>query len=212
MAFNLEEIENNYQMMSDSKLIELTKNPEGLRFEVFPLLQRELIKRGKVEEALSITNYLTRNYGAFHEIEDTHYYSDSELKEIVSQRLAAEESLESIKADFEERGIDLMDNVHYKIDKHEASLNYLTELKNNGLSEEEINENLEQTLSIINNQIDLLKANLRARGKRNLAIGFTGIAFILIALIANVPFRWSMILWAGISLYYLNIGSEQIKK
>ncbi len=101
----MEQVAKNYESMSDLKLLELVKNPKELRLEVLPLLQKELINRGKSDEALSISNYLIQtkiepNFGT---------YSKQELTEIISERIDRGESIESIKIDLKDNGIDMFE-------------------------------------------------------------------------------------------------------
>ena len=57
---DLDQIQHFYKNSYTEKLIELSKQPEGLRREVIPLLQKELLERGQKEEARLLDDYLSK--------------------------------------------------------------------------------------------------------------------------------------------------------
>ena len=57
---DLEQIQRFYKNSDTEKLIELSKQPEVLKREVIPLLQKELLERGQKEEVQFLDNYLLK--------------------------------------------------------------------------------------------------------------------------------------------------------
>lgn len=205
---NIDVIAGHYKNMSDAKLAALANEPRELRMEVLPVLQLELINRGLTDQAMAISHYLIQTKV----VPDFGSYSMDELKKLVSERIDSGESVESIKIDLKDHGINLFDILSQDENLREQSLNYLTELKSQGLSEEEIDEKMEETLSIEKNEIEMLKSNLRLRGKRNLAIGFTCLAFVLLIFVSGLSLTIGGVLLAGIAVWQIYKGFEQTRK
>lgn len=166
---SIEEIEENYQKMYVGELIELTKNPKYLRLDAIPVLQKELIKRGQHEEALHLTDFLigSDSKARYRKM------SDEELTQMIKDRIESGDSLEKIKLDLKEVGINMFDIMNKDHDLNEQRLDYITYLKQEGLSENQIDEKLKDTLLMDTKDSEMLKVELKKKGKQNIIMGYT---------------------------------------
>ena len=57
---DLDQVQHFYKNSYTEKLIELSKQPEVLKREVIPLLQKELLERGQKEEVQLLDDYLSK--------------------------------------------------------------------------------------------------------------------------------------------------------
>jgi hypothetical protein len=95
------------------------------------------------------------------------------------------------------------------------SLDYLTSLKTEGLSEEQIDEKMKNTFSITENETEILKQQLKLKGKQNLIIGYS-MLFIIgllglssLSMGGSVGFGFLIIMGTGVWLVAL--GYKQRK-
>ncbi len=85
-------------------------------------------------------------------------------------------------------------------------------MKSQGLSEEEIDEQLQETLAMDKKEIELLKADLNSRGKMNLAIGFAIIGLIITIFFIGAKLSFGAVIPFGIGVWRIIIGSGQVRK
>jgi hypothetical protein len=164
---NLNHIIENYKRLPTEELIEIAKSPEQLELEIIPHLQSELFNRNKKEEALLLSEYLIKRPKSVAEL------NKEELTEMIKERVDSGELLESIKLDLKDKGVDLFNLLQVQNQLQGKALDYLTSLKEEGMDEAEIDEKLKSRFSLNENEADVLKRQLRAKGKQNLVIGYT---------------------------------------
>lgn len=207
---DLQEIEENYKAMSTTKLKTLAQKPQDLRIEVLPLLQQELLARGENTDAMSITQYLVQAKQA----NPTANLSSDDLKQLIKDRLSAGESLESITTD--NQGINIFTIIDNDNKLKEKAFSYISSLKDQGLHDEELDAKLRETLTITQTQLDMLKAELKARAHKNLVMGYVivGVALllILISMLAGGNVTIGAVLIFIIGVVKLIQGYEQGRK
>ena len=208
---DLKAIEENYRRMRTDELLHLSKTPQDLRLEVIPLLQKELLNRHQQEEALMLSSFLINS-------REQHRFKNltkKELKELIQARLDSGESLESIKLDLKDDGINIFDIINEENKLLEKTFDYITHLKNEGLGDEEIDEKLQKDLAIEKQEVDIIKERLRKRGKLNLSVGYTllsvAVIFSIISLSAGGQITIKGILAAGIAIWRIIVGHDQLK-
>ena len=101
---DLEVIKEKYQEMPIDDLIKLSKKPKDLREEVIPILQAELIRRGKKGDADTLANFKEEDSNLLYQ-----NMSLNQLREMVEERLNAGEEMDSIKIDLRLNGIDVFE-------------------------------------------------------------------------------------------------------
>ena len=198
--------------MSDEYLINLSSKPPDLRLDVLPILQKELLVRSLNKEALSITEFLVK-------VKEKPRFKDMtelELKQLIAQRIESGESIESIKIDLKDDGINIFDIINEDAKLQDKAIDYLTQLKDQGYQEHEIDEKLKETLSIEKEDTEQLKLELKKRGKQNLIIGYSIavlaalMMFLSLSMGGNVTIGSVILIAIGIWRIYK--GSEQLKK
>lgn len=161
---DLENIKERYREMSDHELLKLARSPKDLREDVVPILKAELLKRGKKDEAASID--------ALPEESEYANLSLAELREIVQERLAAGEHLDSIKIDLRLQGIDVFEILKEENKYVDGIHNTITQLKEDGKTAQEIDTHLEKSYNIETGTAVKLRSDVKLKGKRNKNIGF----------------------------------------
>ncbi|MES2513021.1 MAG: hypothetical protein V4580_02710 [Bacteroidota bacterium] len=209
---DLELIKQKYQDMLTDDLVRLSKKPKDLREEVIPILQTELNRRGKRDDAAALTRLLN-------ETPELKYQGLSliELREVVKERLEAGEAMDSIKIDFRLNGIDVFELLKDEVNFEEEVYSSITQMKQDGASAKEIDEHLEKNYQIEKADTGKIKADLIIKGKRNQTIGFILIVISCILILLIVfdnsikGVKGSVILLiSGISMYAL--GVKQAKE
>ncbi|BDD08266.1 hypothetical protein FUAX_06980 [Fulvitalea axinellae] len=165
---DLKGVRDRYQRMSLEDLVDMSTKPEGLKVEVIPLLQEELNRRGQLAEVDRLSNFLAKR----NENTGISDLSKKELQLMISERLQSGESIESIKIDLKDSGI----NIYETVDEDEKKIkdkafSYITDLRQQGLKEDVINKKLEEELSLNEEDSENMKAQLKERGKQNILIG-----------------------------------------
>lgn len=209
---NLKDIQENYESKNVEDLIHLALNPQELRLEVIPILQKELLNRGQTEEAMSLTDFLVK-------AKEKPRFSDlpkAELRKLIKDRLATGEPMESIKIDLKDDGVNIYEIINNDHKLKEKAYNYITHLKEQGLEEEEIDEKLKETLSIEKEDTEMLKIQLKKSGKKNLIFGYTisiiALLLLTIALGTGGSVGFGAIFVLGFGVWTISKGYEQIKK
>lgn len=198
-------IEDNYRELSTQELINIAKEPDGLEIDVIPLLQKELINRNEPAAALALTNFLIN--GSEREL------TRRELKEQAYQRIESGESIESIKLDLKDKGVDIFDAVYDDNKRNAKRTQYLMALKEQGLDEMEINEKLQKEFSITEAEADILQAEMKAKGRQNQIIGVTMVLVSVAVIIAAMAMGGSIgvggIFILGIGIWRIAEGAKQ---
>jgi hypothetical protein len=164
---NLDIIIEKYKALRTEELIELARNPHQLELGVIPHLQAELFNRNKKEEAILLSEFLVKRPRAVAEL------PREELAQMIKERVDSGELLESIKLDLKDKGVDLFDILHVQNKMQDKAIGYLTSLKDEGMNDEEIDEKMKSNFSLTPDETDILKRELKVKGKQNLIIGYT---------------------------------------
>lgn len=208
---DLRSIEENYRRMTIEKLIDLAMKPQELRIEVIPILQQELLNRGLNKEAISLTDFLVRS-------KEKPRYSESsvvELKKQIEDRLESGESIESIKANLKDDGINIFDIINDENEVNEKAFDYISYLKQKGVGEKEIDEKLKKTFSMEKEDSEMLKIQLKKKGNQNLIIGYSiSIIALLLIITSFVGNRVTIgvIFVLAIGIWRIVKGYEQLKE
>ena len=213
---NLNDIEAYYQGVSNEKLLQIAQRPQDLRLDAIPLLQKELLGRGMNAEALLITDFLV---GVKKDEPERPNYAEMslyEMQEHVKERIQEGESIESIKLDLRENGVDIFAILNENDNLKESAFEYMTYLKKEGFEEEEIAEKLEENLSIDKRDREMLKVQIKNSGKQNLTIGYTlailGSVFILLTLSSTGGFPISAVILIVLGVWRIYVGYERLKE
>jgi hypothetical protein len=159
---DLQELKNHYATLSTIELLELSKSWKDLREDAIPYLLDELEKRGeKVEFKTEVEENVT-------DIED-----HKALQEELNERLANDESVDSIRENFVSRGINFMEVLAHneEMAEQERLYNLTTEKKLTNISETDIQNHLVENEGLNEYDAYLQIENLKKRGKRNQLFG-----------------------------------------
>lgn len=213
---NLNDIEAYYQGVSNEKLLQIAQRPQDLRLDAIPLLQKELLGRGMNAEALLITDFLVSVKKDESERPNYAEMSLYEMQEHVKERIQEGESIESIKLDLRENGVDIFAILNENDNLKESAFEYMTYLKKEGFEEEEIAEKLEENLAIDKSDSEMLKVQIKNSGKQNLTIGYTlailGSVFILLTLSSTGGFPISAVILIVLGVWRIYVGYERLKE
>lgn len=136
----MENLEKYYASASLMQLKKLTNELDELEISSIPYLQKELIKRGELYLALSITEKLASN----NKVNNQNLYSIEEIKEYVQELIREGYTLDQIKENLISNGVDI-DKYTALFDFQEhVKLNSYLHLKSEGLSDEEIIEKMKE--------------------------------------------------------------------
>ncbi len=209
MRFDLESIEKYYKEAPTLELLELVSKPSVLRKEVIPLLQRELINRNEQEQALRLSEFLVE--------EKAHVNLDTpdQIDAYIQQGLNEGVTMENIRLDLRERGVTSFGILDQGNEKQQMVMDYITTLKEQGATENQIKEKLETNLEINPEEIEVLQSKLHRKGTMNLVIGYSlvvllgGIGLISLSIGRGISIP-SMIL-IGVGVWRITEGYKQRK-
>ena len=209
---DLDNIRNFYEKLADQKLLELSANPGELRLDVIPVLQKELLKRGRNEEALELTDYLVGKKSRLKYSE----MSEKELKTHITEQLNSGVPIENIQIDLREAGINVYDLVEYESKMEEKAFNFITGLREQGLKESEIDEKLNIKLGIGKEESEYLKISLRKSGKRNVVFGYSilviGVLLILLSFSLGGKVGIGAIVALAAGIWQIYHGKKQLQE
>jgi hypothetical protein len=140
-----------------------------------------LIRRGEIEEAQKITERLIDK--AEEDILSTEHLTPAEIEEIMKERLAAGESMESIQLKLRENGVKVYKDLEREEEFHDEVIEQISSLKGTGVKGEAIRKHLEEKFSLNAEETEiLLKNKLRSKarvysvtGNITLALGILGL-------------------------------------
>jgi hypothetical protein len=167
-------VADHYKNLHTAELVNIAKDPAGLRPEVIPVLQKELLSRNEPEVALELSHYLVHGHERLNNL------SPEALQESINQRLASGETLDSIKIDLRDNGVDIFDIINYDSQKKEKTFEYMVALKDQGFKGQELSDKLQETFAIKEEETEILKAQLKSKGRKNLVIGFSMVIVVSI--------------------------------
>ena len=208
---DLETIKEKYQEMLTDDLIRLSKKPKDLRADVIPILKTELIRRGKRDDAATLEILLSQTSEL-----DYQNMSLIELREMVKERVNAGEAMDSIKIDLRLNGIDVFELLKEEVKLEEEVYSSITQMKQDGASNAEIDTHLKNTYDIEKSDAGKLKSELKIKGKRNQNWDFiliTVSCLILFLMFLSDEYRGLkltiLLLISGVTTYIL--GGKQAK-
>jgi hypothetical protein len=202
-------VEENYKRLSIDELIRISEDPEVLNPEAIKLLQRELIARNHSEEALALTEFLLSGSRRLS------FMSLEELQKVVFERLESGESIESIKIDLKENGINVIDIINAEGKEREKAFDYMLALKNNGLDDMEVKEKMQETFSIDENDSEVIHAQFKKRGWQNMVIGISLVCIVGLLVAVSMNTRNGIgigaVLVAATGVWRIIVGSRQLR-
>jgi hypothetical protein len=204
---NLDFIIENYKKLHTEELILIAQKPADLEIEIIPHLQSELLNRNRKEEALLLTEYLVSRP------KWDEKPTKDELVESIKARIDVGESLESISLDLKENGINLFEILGDQNKFQNKAFEYLTSLKEKGLDEIAIGEKMKETFGITEQETDVLKVQLKNKGRKNVIIGYivliiVGILGLISVALGGYISIGGMVL-IGIAIWQIMEGNRQ---
>ena len=205
---NLKIIEDNYKNMSDDKLKLIVTELDSLIVEAIPILQQELLNRNLKEEVLVVTNFLLNpkeNQNIYENL------SVGELQEIIDERVNSGESIESIKIDLEENGVNIFEIFNTDSKEREKIYKNISYLKDLGYTEEEVSKELKSEFPLEESEAKRLQYELKSKGKKRLIFGYSTvfITFVIIFGFGKFPIAWFFIFFLAVWNIYK--GHKEIK-
>jgi hypothetical protein len=204
---DLEEIKYRYSKNSTDELCNLLPDIVDMGIDELIILKNELKKRGKYEEVESIDAHLKFL------IEQGSINNPETIDNPQETNFDSVNSIESIKANLKDKGIDILQYANTEEKKKDSLFKYMTQLKQQGLSDREIDETLKEELKIDNAESKLLISELYRKGVQNVRNGIIlsilGFLFgiVLFAIGNKISIGAVGILIAGI--WRINTGKKQ---
>jgi hypothetical protein len=140
MPVDTKEIIEKYKRLHIDELVELAASPGELRDDVLPFLHQELIQRGRTTEAQAIADWITN--GGNKEVKEAQYDGTAEWVKEAKRRANDEEPLSDIVKEAAARSEETLTELKKQGWYQEAYVDYIKELRNDGLTDEQINEKL----------------------------------------------------------------------
>lgn len=207
MRFDLESIETYYKGAPTLELLELVSKPSVLRKEVIPLLQRELINRNEQEAALQLSAFLVEQKAPIH------LNTPDQIDSYIEQRLNEGDPMENIRLDLKERGVTSFGMLDQGSEKQQLVMDYITTLKEQGATDNQIKEKLETNLEINPEEIDVLQSKLYRKGTMNLVVGYSMVFLLggigLISLSVGRGMSIPSIILIGVGVWRITEGYKQ---
>ncbi len=206
---DLSTIKNNYSNLSNKQLVELIDKPKILRPEVIDLLKSELTLRGLTEE-LAILNENIE----FEAFQNELIENPDKAREYVQTRLKNGHSIEEIRLDLKELGLNVFELLSDEIIEVESKNYIYQELKDEGLNQVQIEEVLETEFNYSTEEQQQLKEIIRKRGRLYVTLGvFMAIIGLLlfVSSIAMGRLRGSFILVFGFGIERIVKGQKLLQ-
>lgn len=169
-----------YSEMSDEDIILIAYQPEGIELEHIPIIQKELIKRRKQDEALMLSEYLI----AANQKKNLARLSNEELRVYINQRVEQGESIDAISLDLKESGINIFDIVEAENKQCDDAFDFITDLKQKGYEEYEVDSKIKEKYSLQQDEVEDLRIRRNRSGKLNLIFGI----LIIIVAVILIPY------------------------
>jgi len=203
--------EEKYHEMSDEDIILIAYQPEGTKLEMIPIIQKELLRRGKQEEAIMLSDYLI----AANQKVNLARLSDEELRQHINERLEQGESLDVIRLDMKESGINIFDIIASENKDCDKAFDYISELKQQGLEEDEVDDKIKERFDLDQDEIEDLKMQRMRSGRQSLILGYSivGIMGLLVLILLSMGGSISIgaILIIAIGVWRIYAGYEKMK-
>jgi hypothetical protein len=200
---------NHYKQLSTEELLSIAQKPDEIAPEIISILQNELINRDEFEVAYNLRSQAPTVEKPLSELTET------EIAEVVRERVNLGESIESIQMDFKSQGVDIFNFMNQEAESLEEKYKYIVSLRKEGLDEEEITQRVQDEFDIDENENEVLKIELKQKGTRNIKIGYTLIfVSIILALLFTIliplPLLWPILLFVS-GLGLISKGYQQVK-
>lgn len=203
----LEQTGANYKLLSTEGLISLAQTPEQLDHASIIILQNELINREKHEEARLLTDYLANTP------EVRNFSTPQDLQAHVNERLAMGESIESIKENLKENGVDIFQVLNNQGLQKKQVFEYIMSLKDDQAHDIEITQRLCVKFGINEEEAGILQNELKSKGRTNLVLGIILVItmgiFVTTAIAAGVSAGAGGFLLIGIGIRCIILGNKQ---
>jgi len=167
-----------YREMSDEDIILIAYQPEGIELEHIPIIQKELIKRRKQDEALMLSEYLI----AANQKKNLARLSNEELRVYINQRVEQGESIDAISLDLKESGINIFDIIEAENKQRDDAFDFITDLKQKGYEEYEVDSKIKEKYSLQQDEVEDLHVQRNKSGRMNMVFGVVVVAVALILL------------------------------
>jgi hypothetical protein len=196
-------------IVSTEELLSIAQKPDEIAPEIISILQNELINRDEFEVAYNLRSQAPTVEKPLSELTET------EIAEVVRERVNLGESIESIQMDFKSQGVDIFNFMNQEAESLEEKYKYIVSLRKEGLDEEEITQRVQDEFDIDENENEVLKIELKQKGTRNIKIGYTLIfVSIILALLFTIlmplPLLWPILLFVS-GLGLISKGYQQVK-
>jgi hypothetical protein len=200
---------NHYKQLSTEELLSIAQKPDEIAPEIISILQNELINRDEFEVVYNLRSQAPTVEKPLSELTET------EIAEVVRERVNLGESIESIQMDFKSQGVDIFNFMNQEAESLEEKYKYIVSLRKEGLDEEEITQRVQDEFDIDENENEVLKIELKQKGTRNIKIGYTLIfVSIILALLFTIliplPLLWPILLFVS-GLGLISKGYQQVK-
>jgi hypothetical protein len=200
---------NHYKQLTTEELLSIAQKPEEITPETISILQNELINRDEFEVAYNLRSQAPTVEKPLSELTET------EIAEVVRERVNLGESIESIQIDLKSQGVDIFNFMNQEAQILEEKYNYIVSLRKEGLDEEEITQRVQDEFDIDENENEVLKIELKQKGTRNIKIGYTLvfvsiILALLFTILVPLPLLWPVLLFVS-GLGLISKGYQQVK-
>jgi hypothetical protein len=204
----IEKIADHYKSSPTFRLVRLAENPAGLPDELVPVLQKELLTRGEQDATLKLTEYLVqRNTEIIQRQREEEQYKEEtkpltpeEARTEIMERLKGGESMDSIALKLKARGIDVFNELDREMILQENAFDYIASLREKGLADDALDQQLIKDLSLDQVEVDILKEKMRKHGSANITIGLvtTSVTLVLMLWAGRFPILGVMLLGIGV--------------
>lgn len=165
-----------YREMSDEDIILIAYQPEGIKLEEIPIIQKELLHRKKEEEAIMLSEYLI----AANQKKNLARLSNEELRVYINQKVEQGESIDAVSLDLKENGINIFDIIEAENNQRDEAFDFITDLKQKGYEEYEVDSKIKEKYSLQQDEVEDLHVQRNKSGRMNMVFG---VVIVVVALI-----------------------------
>ena len=134
------------------------------------------------------------------------------MRQEIRRRLDEGESLESIALKVKENGMDVFKILQEDQQAQENTFEYILSQKGQGVAKERVDEKLQTSFLLTEEEVDIVNQKLRTKGRANLVIGYSiGIILIILSLLTG-RLSISAMLMIGVSFWRIAVGHDILSK
>ena len=202
---NLQKIKESFITISNQELATLLPDIADMHPGVLQAFHSELIKRGMTEEIMLVEDFIIISRETQNQIVDR-----EDIHKQVRERIENGDTIEEIKYDLKMQGIDILRLASQEQKEEDSLFHIMTGMKENGLTDIEINKSLNSELGFNEQQSKELISELEKRGKQNITIGniLIGISIALGVFL----FYFERISFTAIGVFAVGIWRHQLGK